>query len=157
MEPTETFALLIAVTGAAYVVAGAVLDLVRVATRLRLGWLPSLQRTLAAAGLALTVARSVPAGAALPPPAMRLEQPPIAATASEEAPTPPEPLPAAPADGYRVRPGDSLWAIAARTLGDTSVDAVDRYWRAIYDANRDLIGADPDLIFPGQVLSLPAS
>ena len=29
-------------------------------------------------------------------------------------------------------------------------------WHAIYDANRDVIGDNPDKIFPGQVLKIPA-
>ena len=156
MEPAESLALLIAVAGVAYLAVGGLLDLVRLATRLRLGWLPLLQRTAAAAGLVLAVARSTPAGAALPPPAMRLEPAPVATAPATDEATAPEPLPRAEADSYRVRPGDSLWAIAARTLGDAPQDEVDRYWRAIYAANRDLVGDDPDLIFPGQTLTLPA-
>jgi nucleoid-associated protein YgaU len=49
-----------------------------------------------------------------------------------------------------VKSGDSLSAIAKRELGDAS------QWRAIYEANRDQI-KNPDLIYPGQVLTLPAS
>jgi surface antigen len=48
-----------------------------------------------------------------------------------------------------VVPGDTLWGIAAELLGDGA-----RY-REIYDANREVIGANPDLILPGQVLRLP--
>lgn len=55
-----------------------------------------------------------------------------------------------------VRPGDFLWAIAAvqlpRDCGDVTID---REWRRIYDLNRSLIGADPDLIRPGQTLAIP--
>ena len=40
----------------------------------------------------------------------------------------------------------------ARALGTESLD--DR-WRAIWRANRDVVGDDPDLIFPGQALRLP--
>ncbi len=29
-------------------------------------------------------------------------------------------------------------------------------WHAIYDANRDVIGDNPDKIYPGQVLKIPA-
>ena len=55
-----------------------------------------------------------------------------------------------------VRPGDSLWRIAARTLPpDADAAAIDRRWRRIYDANRALIGPDPDQIRPGQRLLLP--
>jgi hypothetical protein len=55
-----------------------------------------------------------------------------------------------------VAPGDTLWSIAAHSLAD-SPDAleVERRWREIYHANRDVIGADPDLIVPGQRLVLP--
>jgi len=55
-----------------------------------------------------------------------------------------------------VHPGDSLWKLAARDLGpgadDTDIDAA---WRNWYAANRALIGADPDLIQPGQRLQPP--
>jgi len=59
-------------------------------------------------------------------------------------------------DTVRVRPGDSLWLIAARRLGP-SADAVQvaAAWRRWYAANRTIIGRDPALILPGQVLSPP--
>lgn len=47
-----------------------------------------------------------------------------------------------------VQPGNSLWRIARRTLGDGL-----RY-TLIYDANKGQI-RDPDLIYPGQVFTLP--
>ncbi|WP_028553152.1 LysM peptidoglycan-binding domain-containing protein [Paenibacillus sp. UNC451MF] len=47
---------------------------------------------------------------------------------------------------YEVRSGDTLWHIAQRTLG--SVDQ----WRHIYEINQELIGPNPNLIYPGQVL-----
>lgn len=55
-----------------------------------------------------------------------------------------------------VQPGDTLWAIAARSLpaGATTAEiaaACDR-WHA---ANRAAIGDDPDLIFPHQRLTPP--
>ena len=54
--------------------------------------------------------------------------------------------------------GDSLWAIAARHLGPGATDAeVAREWPRWYAANRDTIGADPDLLLPGQVLRVPGS
>ena len=49
-----------------------------------------------------------------------------------------------------VQPGNSLWRIARRTLGEGT-----RYTE-IYDANRSKI-VDPDLIYPGQLFSLPSS
>ena len=54
---------------------------------------------------------------------------------------------------YVVRPGDSLWSIAQRHPGDSG--SVDLRWRAIWQANRDVVGDDPDLILPGQALRLP--
>lgn len=51
-----------------------------------------------------------------------------------------------------VRPGDSLWSIALAHPGDSDVDL---RWRAIWQANRDVVGYDPDRIFPGQALRLP--
>lgn len=59
----------------------------------------------------------------------------------------------APASGGRtvtVKAGDSLSKIAKRELGDADK------WHAIFAANRDKI-KDPDLIHPGQVLSLPSA
>ena len=49
---------------------------------------------------------------------------------------------------YTVVSGDSLSRIAKRHYGDANK------WKAIYEANRDLI-SNPDLIHPGQVLTLP--
>ena len=49
---------------------------------------------------------------------------------------------------YTVVAGDSLSKIAKRELGDAGK------WNAIYEANRDTI-KNPDLIHPGQVLTLP--
>ncbi|NEE38532.1 LysM peptidoglycan-binding domain-containing protein [Streptomyces sp. SID7982] len=54
---------------------------------------------------------------------------------------------AATADAYTVQPGDNLWAIAdAQELPDG--------WTGLYEANKDLLGSDPDLILPGQNLDL---
>ena len=57
-----------------------------------------------------------------------------------------------------VRPGDSLWAIAASELGpDAGETAIARRWPQWYAANAAAIGPDPDLIRPGQTLQAPAS
>lgn len=50
---------------------------------------------------------------------------------------------------YTVAKGDTLSHIAQEHYGKASK------WRAIFDANRDQI-EDPDRIFPGQVLKIPA-
>jgi nucleoid-associated protein YgaU len=51
---------------------------------------------------------------------------------------------------WSVRTGDSLWRISSRddVYGDGAK------WPRLYDSNRGLI-RDPDLIFPGQELSIP--
>jgi LysM repeat protein len=56
--------------------------------------------------------------------------------------------PATAAARYVVRPGDTLSGIAA------ALD-VRGGWQALYETNRTVIGADPDVIHPGKVLVLP--
>lgn len=56
---------------------------------------------------------------------------------------------------YTVRRGDTLWSIAEQLLGTDDPGSVARYWPKIHRANRDVIGPDPSLIYPGQVLHLP--
>ena len=50
---------------------------------------------------------------------------------------------------YVVQPGDTLWSVSAWYYG-TGGD-----WHRIYAANRAVIGSNPDLIRPGQRLTLP--
>ena len=55
-----------------------------------------------------------------------------------------------------VRRGDTLWEIAARHLGaDATPAEVARAWPEWHRANRTVIGADPDLLLPGQRLVPP--
>lgn len=74
------------------------------------------------------------------------------------APEVPDPAPAGPAGEHVVEPGDHLWSIAESTVATTTGEpgahlAVERYWRQLLVANPDL--ADPDLLFPGDVITLP--
>lgn len=64
--------------------------------------------------------------------------------------------PGEPARNVVVRPGDSLWSLAEDALGDDAdlTDLVD-HWHRTYATNRHVVGADPDLIHPGQRLVLP--
>lgn len=57
-----------------------------------------------------------------------------------------------PVARVEVRPGDSLWDIAADRVGP---ERVDECWPVIYTANREVIGTDPNHIEPGQRLDLP--
>lgn len=51
---------------------------------------------------------------------------------------------------WNVRRGDSLWRISSRN--DVYGDGTQ--WRRIYESNRGAV-RDPDLIYPGQELSIP--
>lgn len=53
-------------------------------------------------------------------------------------------------ESYVVEANDSLWFIALKYLNDGT------RWVEIYQQNRPTIGNDPNLIYPGQTLILPA-
>jgi len=85
---------------------------------------------------------------------------PAARTPAPRTPSTPQHRPAPqPATGrLTVRPGDSLWTIAARRLGGRPAAArIQREWPRWFAANRQLIGADPGLILPGTRLVVPRS
>lgn len=50
---------------------------------------------------------------------------------------------------YTVKSGDCLWNIAKKLYGSGS------QYTKIYNINKNLIGGNPNLIYPGQVLSIP--
>lgn len=57
-----------------------------------------------------------------------------------------------------VRPGDSLWAIAASRLPEDATDAeITASWQAVHRANRAVVGPDPDLVHPAQRLRVPGA
>jgi hypothetical protein len=130
---------------------------------------PSVRRALAvAAGIG---AVGVPAAGLLGDPARPTQEAIELIDATESTVTmsllepapPPAPAPApAPPDGWTVTAGESFWSIAEELVAEglghpPSDDEVAPYWRALIDANRDrlVVTADPDLIVPGQVLTLP--
>ncbi|WP_420112614.1 LysM peptidoglycan-binding domain-containing protein [Pseudactinotalea sp.] len=85
-------------------------------------------------------------------------------TEDEDDDEPPAPsgTPAEPAsttdvsETYTVTAGDSLWHIAADHLPESSTDAdIAAAWPDWYADNHDVVGSDPDLIHPGQVLTVP--
>ena len=110
--------------------------------------------------------------------------PALAATAAAAADEPPTPLwqpdPVAPGSTLLTRPGrstatesetsvspdingeiqvaagDSLWSLAARQLGPAADPAaIAAQWPKWFELNRAVIGDDPDLLVPGQLLRIP--
>jgi nucleoid-associated protein YgaU len=57
--------------------------------------------------------------------------------------------PGQPEQTYVVQPGDTMRSIAQQVYGDASL------WPRIYDANRDVIGPDPDALQVGMRLRIP--
>ncbi len=123
-----------------------------------------------------TATTARPAVTATAPPTTRppVTQPPttespatIPPTTEAQIPTSPDQEapaePAAPAaTSHQVVAGDHLWGIAAQHLKQVAPDshpsnaAIARYWRQVITANAaTLRSGDPDLILPGEWVSLP--
>lgn len=66
------------------------------------------------------------------------------------------PEPAASPGEVTVRAGDSLWSLSAALLGPFASDAdIASAWPRLYQGNRNIIGEDPNVLLPGQVLRFP--
>ena len=97
-----------------------------------------------------------PAGKGLidPPPPIRTEVAPDRVMASAQ-------RDAGPSRGcgtrHRVQPGETLWGIASRRSRSSRPIDILRLSGEIYRLNKKVIGPDPDLILPGQLLELPES
>ncbi|WP_022871868.1 LysM peptidoglycan-binding domain-containing protein [Nesterenkonia alba] len=144
---------------------------------------PGFMRRTAALVLGIGLAASATPAAAdtSPYPAERIEAPVFTATASENSSetlqeetvkgplfTPHIPSPSAErhlqlpqresqeSTQVTVKPGDSLWTIAAEHLGPQATDwEIARHWPRWYEANRTVIGDDPALLQPGTILTPP--
>jgi 5'-nucleotidase / UDP-sugar diphosphatase len=95
---------------------------------------------------------SVPPTAAAAPPVASPQRPPLASPAASPslpASTPVAVASAEPEQTYEVQSGDTLLSISEQFYGDAT------RWRRIYDANRDLIGADPDKLKLEMKLKIP--
>ena len=119
----------------------------------------STQGTASSTGVILNALTPPPAPivASAEPPILGLDRPdvsvaplpPAATTPSPAATSPPSPA----AKTHTVLAGDTLWAIAASDLAAGATPAeITLAWQHWYGENRALIGSDPALIVPGQVL-----
>jgi LysM repeat protein len=86
---------------------------------------------------------------------------PLADVPRPEVDAPSPAPPARPSIGtpYVVQPGDNLWLIAQRTLEQRARPARElvAYWHAVIEANASTLrSGDPNLIYPGEVITLPA-
>lgn len=139
--------------------------------------LPGIRRVIDGVMVASLVA--VPSAVLLTP-AIAHAQTPIAAQVHSYVPSPAGdpsdpyvPTPAGPDSGtpaadvgsYEVKAGDNLWSIAAAQLAARSGRAVHELseaeirpvWLAVIEANAGMLASgDPDLIFLGEVLVIPA-
>lgn len=75
-------------------------------------------------------------------------------TAAAVTPGPPPPA-TGTAGCIRVQPGDTLWALTADLLSTTDPVRLAQGWPALWAANRSVIGADPNLLYPGELLRVP--
>jgi resuscitation-promoting factor RpfA len=97
-----------------------------------------------------TAAPAWPTSNALPPPAW-----PVAPAAPATGPAHEQRAPER-AEQVVVERGDSLWTIAAEHLTTPHTpQRVAAEWPRWYAANRRVIGADPSLLVPGQILNTP--
>lgn len=79
---------------------------------------------------------------------------------AQEAPVEQEPAPGR----WEVRAGEHFWSMAERVVGDAlgrepTDEEVEPYWRVLVQENRSGLAdpENPDLIYPGQVFTLPAA
>jgi 2',3'-cyclic-nucleotide 2'-phosphodiesterase/3'-nucleotidase len=84
-------------------------------------------------------------------PALDTEEPAVPETKPDPEPETPAEKPQQPAGKtYTVQPGDCLWSIAQELYG------TGRQWGVLYEANRTIL-SNPEMIYVGQVLTVPAA
>jgi hypothetical protein len=121
----------------------------------------ALDRALAIGlGASIGLASIHPAGALAAPPSSRAtrDTPVVRSTGFPAQPSVPPRAASPRRDRFVVvRAGDNLWAISARSLPDDSTE-IAPYWRRIVAANAPTLRSrDPNMIFPGERIVLPAN
>ena len=137
-----------------------------------LGWAPTASASAPAEPAPAPGPDASPGAEPAAPPPDPAAGAPSGETSAAEAPAgdpPAAEAPSAPATTHRVSAGESLWSITQELLdagaagaptdpssgGPSAQARVARAWPILYAANAESIGADPDLILPGTVLSVP--
>lgn len=137
-----------------------------------LGWAPTASASAPAEPAPAPGPDASPGAEPAAPPPDPAAGAPSGETSAAEAPAgdpPAAEAPSAPATTHQVSAGESLWSITQELLGAGAAGAptdpssggpsaqarVARAWPILYAANAESIGADPDLILPGTVLSVP--
>jgi len=97
---------------------------------------------------------SVPSASVAPavapsPPRPALASPVASPSVATAAVSPTSTTEPAAGETYEVQSGDTLLTIADQKYGDGA------QWRRIYDANKDVIGSDPDKLKIGMQLKIP--
>jgi nucleoid-associated protein YgaU len=154
-----TGALALGAAWAALIGAAAVLEVVssgRFALTARLGCPTPVRRALLA-GLGVVLASG---GAVVMSPVAASPAPTGSSNRGQVGlPVPARPVglpPAVPRQRVEVQPGDSLWRLSEQRSRAAATDQdIARLVARTYRANRGVIGADPDVIRPGQHLQLP--
>jgi nucleoid-associated protein YgaU len=117
--------------------------------------------TVVAAILLIGVVRSSPSVADVPPPVERVivERQRAPTASAVRSPVSRMATLGGAGSDYTVVTGDTLWGIARSILSQSGTHPdggeVSVAWKAIYQANTEVVGADPNLILPGQVLKIP--
>lgn len=137
-----------------------------------LGWAPTASASAPAEPAPAPGPDASPGAEPAAPPPDPAAGAPSGETSAAEAPAgdpPAAEAPSAPATTHQVSAGESLWSITQELLdagaagaptdpssgGPSTQAQVARAWPILYAANAESIGADPDLILPGTVLSVP--
>lgn len=164
MEPTSLFVLYFLALSGLWLVASAVTPAIDALSSI--GAVLPVGRKVAAfavtAVLLVGVFRPSVAQGTLGPPSDRLVEMVADTIASDMSTTRPTLLAVAgslASGAHVVESGESLWKIARQILTErgelASGSSISDLWHSIYELNRALIGDNPNLIHPGQVLQLP--